>query len=156
LKGWLRPRTTVSLYRKFGRGLPKITELVWKKQEASVRHSTGLIVPSAGMKDVLLDCYPECPPEKIHVLPWGCWSDVRPRNPITRAEIRKEFGIPPDARVLLTLSRISPEKGQDLLLRALEDSPNTWLFICGDAAFMKGREFLRRVQFQAGLFKHTK
>ena len=45
--------------------------------------------------------------------------------------LRREFGVPEDAQVLLTLSRISPEKGQDLLLEALlewerrDDFPQT-------------------------------
>jgi glycosyltransferase involved in cell wall biosynthesis len=70
------------------------------------------------------------------------------------AALRHEYGIPRDALVLLTLSRISPEKGQDLLLHALLDWERLsdfppqplWLFICGDAAYMQGRRFLGRLQ----------
>src|SRR5262249_49401337 len=113
----------------------------------SVRCSRGLIVPSAGMRDVLLRCYPACPPQRIHVLPWGAWDYGSPGD---AAPLRREFGIPPGARILLTLSRISPEKGQDLLLDALlewersGDVPSypLWLFICGEAAFMQGERFL--------------
>ena len=64
----------------------------------------------------MLRCYPECPPEKIHVLPWGSWQPLEPADP---EPLRREFDIPDNAHVLLALSRISPEKGQDLLLDAL-------------------------------------
>ncbi len=135
--------------------------LVWEKQEASVRHSRGLIVPSEGMREVLLRCYPDCKPEKIHVLPWGNWNPDTSGDP---EPLRREFGVPPDARVLLTLSRISPEKGQDLLLDALlewerrDDFPQNplWLFVCGDAAFMQGQRFLAKLRERAARLRRTR
>jgi glycosyltransferase involved in cell wall biosynthesis len=158
-RGWIRPETTVRWYRRLP--LPDIAKLVWGKQEASVRHSKGLIVPSEGMRDVLLRCYPDCPPEKIHVLPWGAWDDG---PPVGCEELRAEFGVPPQARVLLTLSRISPEKGQDLLLRALlewegrDDFPDypLWLFICGGAAYMQGQRFLAKLRRLASKLRRTR
>ena len=66
--------------------------------------------------------------------------------------------------MLLTLSRISPEKGQDLLLEAMlewearGDFPDRplWLFICGDAAFMQGRKFLRRLERMAARLRRIR
>jgi glycosyltransferase involved in cell wall biosynthesis len=161
MHGLVRPETTVRWYGRLRRVMPAITRLIWDKQESSVRHSRGLIVPSQGMKDVLLRCYPECPPQKIHVLPWGVWDDGASGDP---APLREEFGIPPSARVLLTLSRISPEKGQDLLLEALlawEQCPDypsepLWLFVCGDAAYMQGRRFLAKLKRLAGRLRRTR
>jgi glycosyltransferase involved in cell wall biosynthesis len=158
---WLAPETTVRWYRRMRALMPDVAGLIWDKQESSVRHSRGLIVPSAGMRDVLLRCYPECPPEKIHVLPWGNWNS----DELADAEpLRREFGVPQDARVLLTLSRISPEKGQDLLLHALlewesrEDFSEhpVWLFVCGDAAFMQGQRFLEKLRSLAVRLKRTR
>lgn len=157
LRGWIAPETTVRWYPRVGWMLPQIARLVWEKQAASVRYSRGLIVPSAGMRDVLQRSYPSCPP--IHVLPWGVWDNGSPSE---AHDLRAEFGIPGDARVLLTLSRISPEKGQDLLLDALidrerrgETSP-LWVFICGDAAFMQGQRFLEKLRKLAARLKHTR
>ena len=141
--------------------MPEIAGLIWEKQGASVRHSRGLIVPSEGMREVLLRCYPDCSPEKIHVLPWGNWNPDTPGDP---GPLRREFGVPQDARVLLTLSRISPEKGQDLLLEAQlewerrEDYPKRplWLFVCGDAAFMQGQRFLAKLRGLAARLKRTR
>jgi len=164
-RGWICPETTVRWYPRLRALLPDMARLVWEKQEASVRYSRGLIMPSEGMREVLLRCYPFCPPERVHVLPWGAWD---PGPPGDAAPLRQEFGVSADARVLLTLSRISPEKGQDLLLEALlewerrgdaprntEQSP-LWLFVCGDAAFMQGRRFLAKLKRLASRLRRTR
>jgi glycosyltransferase involved in cell wall biosynthesis len=158
-RGLVRPETTVKWYRRLRWALPAISKLVWEKQEASVVHSRGLIMPSEGMKEVMLRCYPRCAP--IHVMPWGV-SD--PGLPGDATALRREYDVPDNARVLLTLSRISPEKGQDLLLRKLlewersADYPREppWLFICGDAAFMQGMRFLERLRSMASKLKKTR
>lgn len=137
-----------------------MARLVWEKQEASVVHSTGLIVPSEGMRDTLDRCYPGCG-SKTHVLPWGSWHSAEPADP---KPLREEFEIPADAQVLLTLSRISPEKGQDLLLEALlewerrADFPTRplYLFICGEPAFMQGRRFEHRLHKLAARLRRTR
>jgi glycosyltransferase involved in cell wall biosynthesis len=161
LRGWIRPETTVSWFPRLRRLLPEITQLIWEKQEASVRCSRGLVMPSAGMRETIVRCYPACPPDRIHVLPWGGWNAGMAVDP---EPLRREFGVPQDALVLLTLSRISPEKGQDLLLDALlewerrDDFPTRplWLFLCGDAAFMHGRQYLRELRNLAARLRRTR
>jgi glycosyltransferase involved in cell wall biosynthesis len=126
------------------------------------------------MRDVLLRCYPELlpagAPAKIHVAPWGVWDEtVWDEGACAPGEadastLRAELGIPQDARVLLTLSRISPEKGQDLLLEALLEwegrddcpLPPLWLIVCGDAAYMQGRRFRERLQTLAARLRRTR
>ena len=153
LRGWIAPETTVRWHRRLRWALPKITRLVWEKQEASVRYSRGLIVPSEGMRDVLTRCYPGCE-QKIHVMPWGVW-DAGP--PVSADPLRTEYGIAPGDRVLLTLSRISPEKGQDILLESLlEWDPPLWLFICGAPAYMQGERFLAKLKRLASRFRNTR
>lgn len=164
-RGLVRPETLVRWYPRVARRLrallPDIARLIWEKQAASVRESRGLIVPSEGMREVLLRCYPECPGEKIHVLPWGWWGLADDGGEF---DLRTEFGVPRDARVLLTLSRLSPEKGQDLLLDALADWERRpdfpqyplWLFVCGEAAFMQGGRFLQKLQRKAARLRRTR
>lgn len=157
-RGLIRPETTVRWYRRLHWALPSISKLVWEKQEASVVYSKGLIMPSEGMREVMLRCYPECPREKIHVMPWGT---IDPGPPGDATSLRREFNVPENARVLLTLSRISPEKGQDLLLEKLiewersADYPREplWLFVCGDAAFMQGFQYLEKLHTLAARLK---
>jgi glycosyltransferase involved in cell wall biosynthesis len=166
LRGWMRPETSVRWYRRLKPLLPPLSRLVWEKQEASVCHSRGLIVPSEDMRATLRRCYPECPAEKIHVVPWGVWepSPAADEPGAGAASLRREYNIPDDALVLLTLSRISPEKGQHQLLRALQewerraDFPRRplWLFVCGEAAYMQGQRYFEHLKQWASRLRRTR
>ncbi len=168
LRGWVKPETTVRWHKRLRPILPSMASLVWDKQAASVRHSRGLIVPSAGMRNVLRRCYPEVESAKVHVLPWGWWErswepESEPENTLAAAGLRVELGIHSNARVLLMLSRISPEKGHDVLLNALlewerrDDYPSfpIALVICGDAAYMQGSRHLEKVRALAARLRRT-
>lgn len=158
------PERLVRWYERFP--LSGMAKLVFGKQRDSLRYSRAVVVPSESMREVLLRSYPDTPPSKISVLPWGVCEPAYESTAIAAeaASLRREYGIPDDALVLLTLSRISPEKGQDLLLRALlewerlPDFPQRplWLFICGEAAYMQGRRFLKRLRSLAGRLRKTR
>ena len=146
--------------------IPSMAGLVFDKQRNSLRHSRAVVVPSRSMRELLLSCYPETPPNKIHTLPWGTSSPQYDDAILTAetAALRHQYSVPHDALVLLTLSRISPEKGQDLLLKALLDwerdsdfpARPLWLFICGDAAYMQGHKFRRRLESLASRLRKTR
>lgn len=52
------------------------------------------------------------------------------------AQVREQFGIPSDAYVVGTVSRLDPVKNQPMMLRAfkrfLQGAPNAWLLMVGD------------------------
>jgi glycosyltransferase involved in cell wall biosynthesis len=158
------PERLARWYERFPLG--GMARLVFGKQRDSLRHSRAVVVPSESMREVLLHSYPDTPSAKINVLPWGTSDPGYEDAAIAEeaASLRREYGIPNDALVLLTLSRISPEKGQDLLLRALiewerlPDFPQRplWLFLCGDAAYMQGRRFLGKLRSLAGRLRQTR
>ena len=165
------PATLVRCYESlrrspFGALIPAMAKLVFEKQRDSLRYSRAVVVPSRSMRELLLGSYPDTPPETIHVLPWGVCDPGYDDTTVAReaAALRHEYGIPRDALVLLTLSRVSPEKGQDLLLHALLDWERLsdfppqplWLFICGDAAYMQGRRFRQRLEALAGRLRKTR
>lgn len=160
--GWVRPETTVRWFERIRRfPLPDVLRLVWDKQRDSVRYSRKLVVPSQPMKQTLERCYPNDAPGKVEVVPWGSREAVE--TPDIEA-LRREYDVPPDAYVLLTLSRISPEKGQDQLLEALcewEQSKEfparpIVLFLCGEAAFMQGQRYMQRLKQLAGRLHRIK
>jgi glycosyltransferase involved in cell wall biosynthesis len=190
LRGWVKPETATRLYQwveklchsrgrrresikqhdgsptgAFGDDIWSIIGLVFRKQEDSVRCSKGLIVPSHRMKEVLLRCYPELAPSRVHVLPWGVWEDpVSPQEVQREKEaLQKEYLIPSGSWTLITLSRISPEKGQDRLLKALAlwekqvDFPKEGLclFIAGESAYMMGKKYLKTLQDLAAKLKRS-
>jgi glycosyltransferase involved in cell wall biosynthesis len=162
LRGLVPAATLARLWENMRRfPFPALLRLIFENQRASLRFSRAVVVPSRAMKDRLLEAYPGTPPERVHVLPWG----VRPQAPGPGVEaLRGEYGVPRDALVLLTLSRISPEKGQDLLLDALArwegcgDFPKqpVFLFVCGGAAYMQGQRFLARLERKASKLTRTR
>jgi hypothetical protein len=130
------------------------------------------------MKSILLRCYPHTPPERIEVLPWGAPPPFRSAGSdldhgMDRQEVaseagtqalRAEYGIESGAHVLLCLSRISPEKGHDFILRTLLEwegsasfpSRPVWLFICGEPAFMNGQRYGRGLRTLAARLKRVR
>jgi glycosyltransferase involved in cell wall biosynthesis len=181
LRGWVRPESLTRWWERLrGRVLkrmsPAILRLIFEQQRASLLWSERVVVPSAGMKEIMLRCYPDTPPGRIEVLPWGC-PPLPPSNgdtPIDSAPsregrdtsadaLRAEYGIERGAYVVLCLSRISPEKGHDFVLQTLlewERSPSfpsvpVWFFICGEPAFMNGSRYARRLRTQAALLKRV-
>jgi phosphatidyl-myo-inositol dimannoside synthase len=55
----------------------------------------------------------------VVVVPPGVDGDrFRPLGPEVRREARRRFGLPPDALVVVSLSRLVPRKGMDVLIRA--------------------------------------
>jgi len=118
---------------------PDVLRLVFEKQHDCVRHSRRLIVPSAPMREVILRCYPWCPTERITVVPWGNIAPPVAAEPLDVAK---------DDLVIVTLSRLSPEKGIERLLRALRHVrlPRVRVFICGAPAYMKGRAYERKLR----------
>lgn len=170
-RGLVAPATLVRWYDRLAasfprRLLPRVLNLIFRKQRESVQYSRGLIVPSPGMKEELLRCYAIPSPERVHVLPWGVEETPFGQPEVNQAarRLRERWQVPPEALVLLTLSRISPEKGQDLLLHALiqweregtlPERP-VWLFLCGSPAYMMGQRFERKLRRMAKKLRRVK
>lgn len=152
LGGWLSPGRAAGVFRRLRRlPIPDVLRLVFDKQEDAVSHCPRLVVPSAAMGPVLQSCYPDMDSDKLETVPWGAPDTPPEAPPGDEEELRRAWGLR-GGPVLLTLSRISPEKGQDRLLEALavgeqrgEMPANLDLVLCGEAAYMKGRRFLRHL-----------
>jgi glycosyltransferase involved in cell wall biosynthesis len=150
--------------------LPDVLNLVFEKQRETVYHSQRMIVPSRAMADTLMRCYGELVgyeelSRRIVVVPWGVWADQPGPADENRAnELREYHEITDDTTVLMTLSRISPEKGVHLLLEALRllevngkiTGKDIRLFICGEPAFMMGQAYGRKVRAAAAKLKQVK
>jgi len=138
LRGLVRPER-LTQFTSF-RWLPDVLQLVFQKQLDCVRHSQRLVVPSSPMRETILRCYPWCPAERVVVLPWGNVAEpvAAPATPTPFAE--SDF-------VILTLSRLSPEKGIERLLAALHLVPAPCrVVVAGAAAYMSGRRYERKLR----------
>jgi glycosyltransferase involved in cell wall biosynthesis len=153
LHGLVKPET-LAKFRRFSL-LPDALRLVFRKQFECVQCSARIVVPSPPMRETILRCYPWCPSQKIVVVPWGDvnFAPVAVGTPLPQMPDIKE-----DEFVILTLSRLSPEKGIERLLQALRylDSPKYRLrrFVCGAPAYMRGQRYARRLRELAAQLRH--
>ncbi len=171
LRGRMRPETAAALYRSIAHSplrvlLPKVLKLIFLKQEESLIYSRGVIVPSEGMRRLLLRMYAGVPAEKIHVVPWGLPpADSEECLVQARAEeLRREYGLREGTSVLIALSRIGPEKGQDRLIKALslwedEEPVSTGeicLLLCGVAGYRHARSYENAIKKNARKLKRVR
>ena len=165
LKGLVKPERLTRFYERV-RGLggrwaiPALLSLVFEKQRETVAKSRKMIFPSRTMAATVERCYGQVAPSSFSkgavVVPWGVLPQESDEGASSRAadRLRDHYQLGPESRVLLTLSRISPEKGLHILidaLRRLEEKGglpegDVCLFLCGEAAFMQGEAYLRRVR----------
>jgi glycosyltransferase involved in cell wall biosynthesis len=169
------PQRLTRLYERCRRlGLsgaaPDLLQLIFEKQRETVARSARLIVPSRAMAETLGRCYEGETPggglaERIRVAPWGAFSDDTPEPPEAGLrELHQRYRIDERTTVLMTLSRIAPEKGIHLLieaLRRLEDQGrlagrDVALLICGEASFMRGAAYFRRVRAAAAALRQVR
>lgn len=152
-----------------GRALPDVLRLVFEKQRETVVHSRRMLLPSRAMAETVRRCYggllggPARFAERALVVPWGAWP-APPPGPQTVQEtqrLRDHYQIGPGTTVLMTLSRISPEKGLHLLMEALLRlerkgafrDRDVCLLVCGEPAFMQGEAYLREVRGAAAALR---
>ncbi len=134
--------------------MPYVLRLVFQKQSECVRWSKRLVVPSSPMRDTILRCYPGCPAENIVVLPWGNVAETASATELPRLNVKD------DEFVVITLSRLSPEKGIERLLSALRlvdgNQYKLRVFICGGPAYMQGRAYERKLKELAQRIENVK
>lgn len=165
LRGWVGAPALARFWEAVrpaaARVAPRILRLIFEQQRASLHCSARVVAPSSGMRELLLQGYAGIPPERIEVLHWG--AQAPPGVPGARAALAAEYALPAGARVLVCLSRLSPEKGHDILLEALREMEQDGrlpqpavLFICGEAAFMQGAKYERRIRALAARLRRTR
>lgn len=177
LKNIFAPERVVSLYEKsrrwgFGWVTPDLLRLIFDKQRETVLHSRRMILPSHTMAETVRRCYEPSLNgkrrfmDRVEVVPWGVWRDgVSEKEAREESErLRSHFQIGPETLVLMTLSRISPEKGIHLLLAALAmlekdrdfSGRDIVLLIAGEPAFMQGSAYARKVRRAARALKRIR
>ena len=165
LRGWIGAPALArawELLRKAAAPIaPRILRLIFEQQRNSLLHSARVVAPSRGVRGLLAASYPSIPASRLETLNWGA-PDSEP-FPGARAALEREYGLPPDAKVLVCLSRLSPEKGHPLLLKSLLEAERAGrlpqplsLFICGEAAFMQGARYAARLRELASRFRKVR
>jgi glycosyltransferase involved in cell wall biosynthesis len=168
---WLTKAYEKIRLKKAASFFPDILKLVFEKERETVFWSSRLIFPSKPMAQRAQALYkdlvkPEEFERKSLVVPWGTWEERL--DPILVEEeaqrLAQRYQISPESRVLLTVSRISPEKGLDFLIKAVKileetrpaEAKKICLFICGEPAFMRGAAYAKKVEALAQKLRYAR
>lgn len=144
---------------------PDLLKLVFEKQLQAAQHCRHLIVPSARMVRILHDCYPHLPHGRVQVIPWGSPVAQCDRSEVEAAKdrLREAWRLHPQAPLILTLSRIAPEKAQDELLKALKIGEERGAIpagltvaIVGAPSYMMGQSFLEKLKKLASQLRRVR
>ncbi len=149
------PSQLSSFYRRT-RNLPwpNVLKLVFEKQERVMSLGHLSIVPSDGAAELLRHCYPNAP-SRTEVIGWGAPRLEAEEGEISAqaAHLRARHEIPDDHDIVLTLSRLSPEKAQHRLLEAVSIAEregiaptNLTIVVAGAPAFMQGERHARKLR----------
>src|SRR4029078_5074462 len=76
----------------------------------------AIIAVSKGMRDDVLDCYPELDPDRVRVVYNGIDTDFY--HPVPETETLPRFGIDPDRPTVVFVGRITRQKGVAHLVAA--------------------------------------
>ena len=166
LKSLVAPSKVTAVYEalrsaKLSAAVPDVLKLVFEKQRETVKHSDLIVLPSSSMAETIRRCYGKWFEPKFLIQPWGAIGPWRKADPGRVAALRKHYQISDDTDVVLTLSRISPEKGIHHLIEAMEryedrSKRDVVLLINGEAAFMMGQAYMAKVRAAARKLKRTR
>ena len=92
----------------------------------------AVIAVSAGMREDVLDVYPDLDPAKVHVVVNGVDADAY--RPVDDPDVVRSMGVDPDRPYALFVGRITRQKGLVHLLAAAEQlPPEAGLVLCAGA-----------------------
>jgi alpha-maltose-1-phosphate synthase len=94
--------------------------------------AAAVIAVSDGMREDILDCYPDLDPDRIHVVRNGI--DTELYRPVEGTDVLERLGVDPDRPSVLFVGRITRQKGVPHLLAAAHElDPAAQLVLCAGA-----------------------
>lgn len=131
-------------------------------ERAAFQHAQHVLLPSEVMRRKVLEIYPRPDPEGVQVAPWGV--QLAPAGEDQVEAVAARLGIGPDDRVLVTMSRLSPDKRLDQLLSAVElleaRAPalveGLVVVVCGRPSFFDDEVYARGLRAQAARLQKVK
>jgi alpha-maltose-1-phosphate synthase len=103
-------------------------------ERTAYQSADAVIAVSRGMRDDVLEVYPELDPAKVHVVHNGV--DAEAYRPVPDPDVVRSLGVDPDVPYALFVGRITRQKGLTHLLAAAEQLPPEagQLVLCAGAA----------------------
>lgn len=147
---------------ELGRLLPGPARAALAGERAAFVDAQHVLFPSAVMRQKVAATYPRPDPNAWSLAPWGVHLTPPAEDQV--AQTAAALGIGDDDQVLVTMSRLSPDKRLDRLLeavrllelRAPELAKRLVLVICGRPSFFQDESYARGLYAQAAQLKRAK
>jgi alpha-maltose-1-phosphate synthase len=98
-------------------------------ERAAYAGASAIIAVSEGMRDDVLDVYPDLDPDRVHVVRNGI--DTSLYRPVEGTDVLERLGVDPDRPSVVFVGRITRQKGvPHLLAAAARFSPDAQLVLC--------------------------
>jgi starch synthase len=92
----------------------------------------AVVAVSDGMRQDVLDCYPDLDPERVHVVRNGIDTELYSPDPAT--DVLRRLGIETDRPYVLSVGRITRQKGVGHLIAAAHEmDPDVQVVLCAGA-----------------------
>ena len=136
-----RKKGTYMLYTAHGfhfyKGAPKASKLYYMIEKMLVKHTDGLITINEEdyAAAVKFSKNKKCRVYKIHSIGGDFTAVENPSR--TREEMRKEFGIPEKAFLVMSNSEINENKNITTSIRAVAANKDVYLLVCGSGKLLE-------------------
>lgn len=114
--------------------------VLWRRAAAAAE--VVIATSDEGRRDALAEMGAD--PARVRVIPNGVDTARFVPSPEARASIRAELGLAPTAPVAIAMTRLVPEKGVQVALRALARVPGLTLLVAGDGPYAPALHRLAR------------
>lgn len=142
--GWVLPTTDVDHFqiRRYWNPLVRLNKLMRRRE---VRRMDAVIVPSRYLQRMVAGW--GMTSQRVHVV-YNALPPDHHATHLTRAEARAELSIPLEQPTLLYVGRLTPWKGVDDAIVALQAVPGARLLVAGDGEI---RPILESIAHEAGV-----
>ena len=136
-----RKKGTYMLYTAHGfhfyKGAPKTSKLYYMIEKMLVKHTDGLITINEEdyVAAVKFSRNKKCKVYKIHSIGGDFTAVENPSR--TREEMRKEFGVPENAFLVMSNSEINENKNVTTSIRAVAANKDVYLLVCGSGKLLE-------------------
>lgn len=138
---------------------PRAPRSHWFSRQLYAQRTSALIFTSQSSQRRAETALGKLPARAVTILPG--FLSAQYLNGVQRRDLRTELGLSEDVRILGVIARMSPEKGQEVLLEALahltaQERSRLFVVLAGEDSRERGQADLQRLAEQVGVAERVR